>query len=120
MSQESIDRLTLCLISNGDVSAVTSQEVYEYVWDQGIRPLREDLLKPERQTRRKRREPRHQVAGNARDRARLRFPPMLKMEETDLTTMSRQWSSTTYLQPQNDVSILLSEESNLCLIMGEE
>jgi hypothetical protein len=62
MSQELIDRATLCLISNGDVSAVTSQEVYEYVWNQGIRPLREDLLKPERMIRKKRREPRHGAA----------------------------------------------------------
>lgn len=58
-----IDRMTRYLISNGDVPAVTNQTIYEYAWGQGIRPVREDRLKPERFTRGRRREPRHERAG---------------------------------------------------------
>jgi hypothetical protein len=47
MTQEQFDRLTQYLISNGDVPAVLSQQIYEYAWSQGIRPLREKDLKPE-------------------------------------------------------------------------
>lgn len=45
MTQQQFDRMTQYLISNGDVPAVTSQEIYEYAWSQGIRPLRESALK---------------------------------------------------------------------------
>lgn len=47
-----IDRGAQYLISNGDVSAVTNQAIYEYAWDQGVRSVREDRLKPERFTQR--------------------------------------------------------------------
>ena len=50
-----IDRMTMYLLSNGDISAWTSQVLYEYAWDNGIRRLREDDLKPDFLTRKKRR-----------------------------------------------------------------
>ncbi|WP_019176266.1 hypothetical protein [Methanomassiliicoccus luminyensis] len=59
-----IDRMTQYLISNGDVPAVTNQTIYEYAWGQGIRPVMEERLKPERFTR-KRRQPRHGAARTA-------------------------------------------------------
>lgn len=54
MTTEQIDRLTMYLISNGDVPAVTSQRIYEYAWGQGIRPLKESDLKPQGLVRRRR------------------------------------------------------------------
>lgn len=57
-----LDKLTQYLISNGDVPAWMNQQIYEYAWSEGIRPLREDRLKPQGQLRRKRREPRHKAA----------------------------------------------------------
>ncbi len=51
---EQLDTLTKHLISNGDVSVVRSQTIYEYAWAEGIRPLREDVLKPERMLKRQR------------------------------------------------------------------
>lgn len=54
MTKEQFDRLTMYLISNGDVPAVTSQAIYEYAWSQGIRPLRESDLKPQGLVRRRR------------------------------------------------------------------
>jgi hypothetical protein len=45
----------LCLMSNGDVPVWSSQSLYEMAWDEGIRPLNEDALKPYPWTRRKRR-----------------------------------------------------------------
>ena len=50
-----IDRMTMYLLSNGDIAAWTSQSLYEYAWDNGIRRLREDDLKPDFLTRKKRR-----------------------------------------------------------------
>ena len=50
-----VDRRTMCLLSNGDIVAWSSQSLYEYAWDNGIRYLREDDLKPDLLTRRKRR-----------------------------------------------------------------
>ena len=50
-----IDRMTMYLLSNGDISAWTSQVLYEYAWDNCIRRLREDDLKPDFLTRKKRR-----------------------------------------------------------------
>jgi hypothetical protein len=50
-----IDRMTMYLLSNGDIVAWTSQALYEYAWDNGIRRLREDDLKPDFLTRKKRR-----------------------------------------------------------------
>lgn len=41
------DRRTLYLLSKGDIPAWMSQEVYEYAWEQGIRPLNEMELKPD-------------------------------------------------------------------------
>ncbi|KAF5044233.1 hypothetical protein DSECCO2_493940 [anaerobic digester metagenome] len=40
------DRKTLYLLSNGDIKPWTNQEMYEYAWAQGIRPLDERRLKP--------------------------------------------------------------------------
>lgn len=40
------DRRTLYLLSNGDIPAWMNQELYEYAWEQGIRPLNEMALKP--------------------------------------------------------------------------
>ncbi len=40
------DRLTECLLSNGDLVAVSDQALYEYAWVKGIRPINESLLKP--------------------------------------------------------------------------
>jgi hypothetical protein len=51
----SIDRRTMYLLSNGDITAWSSQTLYEYAWDNGIRRLREDDLKPDFLTRKKRR-----------------------------------------------------------------
>lgn len=39
-------RLTLFLLSNGDISACNSQDMYEYAWAHGIRPIDESRLKP--------------------------------------------------------------------------
>jgi hypothetical protein len=50
-----IDRMTTYLLSNGDIATWSSQEIYEYAWDMGIRYLREDDLKPDFLTRRRRR-----------------------------------------------------------------
>ncbi len=50
-----IDRRTMYLLSNGDITAWSSQILYEYAWDNGIRRLREDELKPDFLTRKKRR-----------------------------------------------------------------
>jgi len=44
---QTIDRRTLALLSNGDILAWSSQEMYEYAWSVGIRPLRESNLKPD-------------------------------------------------------------------------
>lgn len=44
---QTIDRRTLALLSNGDIPAWSSQEMYEYAWSIGIRPLRESHLKPD-------------------------------------------------------------------------
>ena len=52
---QDIDRMTMCLLSNGDIAAWTSQALYEYAWDNGIRRLRENDLKPDFLTRKKRR-----------------------------------------------------------------
>jgi len=57
MTMEEFDRLTRYLISNGDVPAVKSQGIYEYAWDQGIRPVREEELKPDVMVRRRKRDP---------------------------------------------------------------
>jgi hypothetical protein len=51
----SIDRRTMYLLSNGDINAWSSQILYEYAWDNGIRHLREGDLKPDFLTRKKRR-----------------------------------------------------------------
>ncbi|OPX62717.1 MAG: hypothetical protein A4E29_00491 [Methanomassiliicoccales archaeon PtaB.Bin134] len=40
------DRRTLCLLSNSDLAPWSSQEMYEYAWEQGTRPLDEGRLKP--------------------------------------------------------------------------
>ncbi|HNU35690.1 MAG TPA: hypothetical protein PKJ15_03760 [Methanomassiliicoccales archaeon] len=40
------DRRTLYLLSNGDILPWSNQEMYEYAWEQGIRPLDERRLKP--------------------------------------------------------------------------
>jgi len=50
-----IDRMTMYLLSNGDITAWSSQVLYEFAWDNGIRRLREDDLKPDFLTRKKRR-----------------------------------------------------------------
>jgi hypothetical protein len=50
-----IDRRTMYLLSNGDINAWSSQTLYEYAWDNGIRRLRENDLKPDFLTRKKRR-----------------------------------------------------------------
>ena len=42
-----IDRRTLALLSNGDILAWGSQELYEFSWAMGIRPLSESDLKPD-------------------------------------------------------------------------
>jgi hypothetical protein len=52
---QKIDRRTMYLLSNGDITAWSSQVLYEYAWDNGIRRLREDRLKPDFLTRKKRR-----------------------------------------------------------------
>lgn len=41
-----MDRRTLYLLSNGDIIPWSNQELYEYAWEQGIRPLDERRLKP--------------------------------------------------------------------------
>ena len=51
----SIDRRTMYLLSNGDITEWSSQALYEFAWDNGIRRLREDDLKPDFLTRKKRR-----------------------------------------------------------------
>jgi hypothetical protein len=43
------------LLSNGDITEWSSQALYEFAWDNGIRRLREDDLKPDFLTRKKRR-----------------------------------------------------------------
>jgi hypothetical protein len=50
-----IDLRTMYLLSNGDIAAWSSQSLYEFAWDNGIRRLREDDLKPDFLTRKKRR-----------------------------------------------------------------
>lgn len=40
------DRRTLYLLSNGDLMPWSNQEIYEFAWQQGIRPLDERRLKP--------------------------------------------------------------------------
>ena len=50
-----IDKQTQYLLSNGDISAFTSQELYEITWSMGRRPLNESGLKPDFLTKRKRR-----------------------------------------------------------------
>ena len=51
-----IDPVTMYLLSNGDLPAWNSQKLYEYAWSQGIKPLRENELKPrEWQMRRRKR-----------------------------------------------------------------
>jgi hypothetical protein len=50
-----IDRRTMYLLSNGDITAWSNQILYEFAWDNGIRYLREDELKPDFLTRKKRR-----------------------------------------------------------------
>jgi hypothetical protein len=51
----SIDRRTMYLLSNGDINAWSSQTLYEYAWDNGIRRLSENDLKRDFLTRKKRR-----------------------------------------------------------------
>lgn len=51
------DKKTEYLLSNGDIPAWTNQEIYEYAWNLGIRPLRESALKPDLLVRRRRRGP---------------------------------------------------------------
>ena len=48
MQTTNIDNRTLFLMGNGDVSAKTSQEIYELAWENGIRPINEAKLKPQR------------------------------------------------------------------------
>jgi hypothetical protein len=62
MKEEMFDRMTLFLVSNGDVPAVGNQRLYEYAWGQGIRPVKEEDLKPDFLTRKKRRGPRMRAA----------------------------------------------------------
>jgi hypothetical protein len=51
------DKKTEYLLSNGDIPAWTNQEIYEYAWNLGIRPLRESNLKPDLLVRKRRRGP---------------------------------------------------------------
>jgi len=61
MTQQKFDRMTQYLISNGDVPAVTSQEIYEYAWSQGIRPLRESALKSKPNVKRRKKRQRRKL-----------------------------------------------------------
>ncbi|MHC1709400.1 MAG: hypothetical protein AB9819_03215 [Methanomassiliicoccales archaeon] len=47
------DRKTLYLLSNGDIMPWSNQEMYEFAWEQGIRPLDERRLKPSAAPRRR-------------------------------------------------------------------
>ena len=58
---EKLDKRLLCLLSNGDIPTWSNQLLYEQAWNEGIRPLNEDGLKPDLLTKRKRRK-----AGRAR------------------------------------------------------
>lgn len=51
---QTMDRRTLALLSNGDIPAWSSQELYEYAWSLGIRHLRESDLKPDTLIRKRR------------------------------------------------------------------
>lgn len=51
------DKKTEYLLSNGDIPAWTNQEIYEYAWNLGIRPLRESVLKPDLLVRKRRKSP---------------------------------------------------------------
>jgi hypothetical protein len=57
MKEEAFDRKTLFLISNGNLPAVVNQRLYEYAWNQNIRPVMEHDLKPDLLVRKKRRGP---------------------------------------------------------------
>jgi hypothetical protein len=50
-----IEKKTLYLLSNGDLSPLADQGLYEDAWEEGIRPLNESRLKPRYHLRRCRR-----------------------------------------------------------------